>query len=134
MADIFDQSTRSYVMSRVKSKDTSLEIKLRHALWKKGHRYRNHYNIKGNPDIAFPKNKIAIFVDGDFWHGYRWDSLKPKLKNDFWVNKIENNMKRDARVNEILRKEGWKVIRFWGHEIEKDLDKCVSIIESELSN
>ena len=132
MVDIFDKKTRSYVMSRVKSKNTGLELRLRKALWKKRFRYRVHYDILGKPDIAFPKKKMAIFIDGDFWHGYKWKKLKPQLKNDFWIQKITDNMKRDKKTNKFLRKTGWKVIRFWGHEIIKNLDGCIKKIEKEL--
>jgi len=133
MVDIFTKEKRSYVMSRVKSKNTGLELKLRKELWKKGYRFRVHYKIKGNPDVVFPKQKLAIFIDGDFWHGYNWEKLKPKLKNEFWINKIKNNKGRDKKNNKILRKEGWEVIRFWGHEILKSLNKSVAQIEKALS-
>ena len=132
MTDIFDKEKRSDIMSRVKSKNTKLELKLRKELWKNGYHFRVHYKIKGNPDIVFIKKKIAVFIDGDFWHGYNWKLLKPKLKNKFWINKIKNNMKRDIINNKFLRKEGWKVIRFWGHEINANLNGCIDRIKKEL--
>ena len=119
-------------MRAVRSKDTDIEKKLRQALWKKGYRYRKNVSrIKGKPDIAFISLKIAIFCDSDFWHGYNWKLAKKNIKSnrEFWHNKIEQNMKRDKDVNKYLRKSGWIVLRFWGHDIDKNLDKCVSKIE-----
>ena len=132
MPDIVDKETRSRIMSSIRSKNTKVEWILRRALWKKGLRYRLHYKIKGSPDIVFPSKKVAVFIDGDFWHGYNWEKLKPKLKNEFWVNKILRNMQRDKEVNEELKKMGWKVIRIWEHELRKDVNKCVKKIKRVL--
>ncbi len=128
MPDIVDRKTRSRIMSSIRSKDTKVEWLLRTALWKKGLRYRTHYNIKGRPDVVFPRQKVAVFVDGDFWHGWNWRKLRPKLKNDFWVNKIKRNMKRDREVVVELKKQGWKVLRIWEHELRNELNSSVKKI------
>lgn len=116
-------------MRSIKSKDTKVEMMLRSELWKRGHRYRTHMKLPGSPDVVFTKKKVAVFIDGDFWHGYEYKKLKPKLKNEFWVNKIKRNKERDKEVNKKLRKEGWKVIRVWEHEIRNDLPGCVKKID-----
>lgn len=133
MPDIFDKKTRSKIMSSIKSKNTKIELLLRKALWKEGLRYRLHYNINGSPDIVFVSRRVAIFVDGDFWHGYKWKELKPKLKNEFWVKKIKRNMQRDVEVDSILIKNGWRVLRVWEHEISEHLAMCVAKIRELLN-
>lgn len=125
------------IMSGVHSKDTSIEVKLRKALWKKGYRYRkNVKGLPGKPDIVLCKYKIAIFCDSEFWHGKDWEVLKPKLERgnnpDFWVNKIERNRERDNRVDKELLFLGWTVIRFWGIDILKKTDECVKVIEETI--
>ncbi len=129
------EATISYTMSRIRSKDTSIEIKLRKALYKKGYRYRaNSKYIFGHPDISFKKYKVVIFCDSEFWHGKNFDVNKSKLHSnlDYWIPKIERNIARDIEVNEHLKQEGYTVIRFWGEEINKDIDSCVKLIEEEL--
>jgi len=123
---------RSKLMKKIKSKDTKPEKKLRKKLWDLGYRYRKNYKeLPGKPDIVFLKKKIAIFADGEFWHGYNWNSQKQKFNanKDFWINKIEMNIKRDRKVNKKLEDNGWIVLRFWEREIEKDLNKCIQRIE-----
>ncbi len=130
MADVFTKQKRSEVMSKIRSKNTKIELKLRKALQAKGLvGYRVHYNLSGKPDIAFPSKRIAIFVDGDFWHGWNWKKLKPKLKNEYWVNKIIRNMQRDKKINRQLSNAGWKVLRLWEHDIIADIDSCAQKIE-----
>jgi DNA mismatch endonuclease (patch repair protein) len=121
-------------MQAVKSKDSEIELKLRHALWKRGYRYRTNYRkLPGKPDIAFPKYRVAIFADSEFWHGHDWKRRKNDLKSNrkFWIKKIEGNIKRDKEVNKALKKLGWKVLRFWGKDIDKNLDECIARIERE---
>ena len=129
------QEQISYNMSRIRSKDTSIEIILRKALWTRGLRYRkNRKDIFGNPDIVFISAKIAIFCDSVFWHGKNWDERKKRIKKniDYWTKKIEGNMARDKKVNETLISQGWTVMRFWGDEIKKETAKCVVVIEQAL--
>lgn len=122
---------RSYNMSRIKSKNTRLELILRKALWAKGIRYRKNYKLlPGNPDIAITKYKIVVFVDGEFWHGKDWNSKKMRIQNnrDYWVPKIERNIKRDIEINRLLQVMGWRVLRFWGCDIGKNVDLCAEEI------
>lgn len=89
---------------------------------KLGISYEKHYKgIRGTPDIAIPEKKLAIFVDGDFWHGYRYTSWKKRLNSDFWTRKIERNIARDKRTFAYLRRHGWKVLRVWEHQVTKEL-------------
>lgn len=135
--DKFTKEERSKVMAAIKSRDTTEELLLRKALWIRGHRYRkNNKTVFGRPDITFKKYKIAIFVDGEFFHGWDWEVRKHRIKSrhDYWIPKIEKNIQRDQEVNEYLQSQGWKVIRFWGNFIKKNLAQCVSIIETEIIN
>lgn len=121
---------RSKMMSKIRSSGGKAETLLAKKLWHKGIRYfRNYKKLPGKPDIAITKYKVAIFVDGEFWHGYDWETQKYKrihTNRDYWIPKIEKNIKRDREVNEELRKKGWTVIRFWEkHEVLKDIDECV---------
>jgi DNA mismatch endonuclease (patch repair protein) len=126
-----DKETTYRIMSAVKSKDTSAERVLGKAMWRMGLRYRKHYRIRGKPDFVLVKAKIAVFCDGDFWHGNNWRvrglrSLEEELAghSDFWVRKITRNIERDAEVNKVLRKEGWLVMRFWERQIRRSADRC----------
>ena len=124
-------------MKHIRSKDTAIEIKLRKALWRKGYRYRkNPKNLPGKPDIALTKYKIAVFCDGEFFHGKDCEVLKPRLEksnnSEYWIKKISHNMERDDEVNKKLFFEGWTVIRFWGKDISKDVDSCVRVIEEAI--
>ncbi|MBQ8599376.1 MAG: very short patch repair endonuclease [Oscillospiraceae bacterium] len=124
-------------MSSIKSKNTRPELILRKALWHRNIRYRvNYKELPGKPDIVLTKQKIAIFCDGDFWHGHNWavrglPSLEDELKgySEFWRNKILRNIKRDDDVNKQLNAMGWTVIRIWESDIKKDVNACVSIIQ-----
>ncbi len=122
----------SYNMSRVKNKDSEIELMLRKELWKRNIRYRkNVKTIFGKPDIAFKGKKIAVFVDSEFWHGYDWEHRKDDIKSnrDFWIPKIERTIQRDLEVKAHLESEGWLVLRFWGKEIKKNPLECADIIE-----
>ncbi len=135
---------RSKNMSRIKGKDTSIEIKLRKALWKKGYRYRKNYKgLPGRPDICITKYKIAIFCDSEFFHGKDWKILRPKVvkgnNGNYWGKKIDENIKRDLEIDKELLTLGWTIIHFWGQEINEKIDECVKtvteIIEDiEISN
>lgn len=120
-------------MAKIKSQDTKPELKLRKTLWHLGFRYRkNVRKLPGSPDIVYSKYKLAIFVDGEFWHGYDWHNKIDKIKTNrgFWVPKIERNMQRDNENNQSLSEMGWYVMRFWEREIIKDLDGCTNRIIS----
>ena len=127
-----DDIKRSRTMSRIRSKDTSIELALRKALWNAGIRYRKNYTkLPGTPDIAITKHKIAIFCDGEFWHGKDWESKKGRIQSnrDYWIKKIERNIDRDTEVNRVICGNGWTVIRFWGNEIHDKLTDCVEEIQ-----
>ena len=122
-------------MQAIKSKATKAELILAKALWAKGYRYRkNNKKVFGNPDLTFSKYKLAIFVDGEYFHGYNWDTEKLRIKTNrsFWWNKIEGNMRRDELVNKTLVDNGWTVLRFWTNEIRKNLAYCTDKIEQTL--
>ena len=122
----------SYNMQQVKNKDSKIEVLLRKELWSRGIRYKKNVNrIYGKPDIVFIGKKIAVFCDSEFWHGYNWEERKKDFKShqEFWIPKIERNMERDIEVTAKLESDGWKVIRFWGNEIKKNVSACADIIQ-----
>ncbi|MBE5077531.1 very short patch repair endonuclease [Anaerotignum lactatifermentans] len=123
-------------MQAIKSKDTSIELRLRKALWHEGIRYRKNYKkLPGKPDIAITKYHIAVFCDSDFWHGYDWENRKQRIKSnqEYWIPKIERNMARDKNVTQQLNKDGWVVLRFWEWQIKKHLDECVEAVKSAIA-
>lgn len=127
---------RSKHMSKIKSKDTKPEKKLRKFLWDLGIRYRkNVKKLPGTPDIVISKYNLVIFVDGEFWHGYNWEIKKQKLKSnrDFWIPKIERNVQRDRENNLKLTNDGWRVMRFWEHQIKKEFNVCINTILDYIS-
>ncbi|WP_110323166.1 very short patch repair endonuclease [Hungatella effluvii] len=135
--DVLNSEQRSKNMKNIKSSNTSIELCLRKALWKSGIRYRKNYKkLPGKPDIAITKYKIAIFCDGEFFHGKDWEGLRKRLSKgdraDYWINKIEKNMERDRNIDLQLRNLGWKVIRFWGKDINKNSDMCVKVIKEAI--
>jgi DNA mismatch endonuclease (patch repair protein) len=124
--DVMTQEQRHNNMAAIKSKNTSIEVILRHALWHKGLRYRkNVKGICGTPDICVKKYKLAIFCDGDFWHGKNYTDKEFTTNKKYWDNKIKRNKERDLEVTITLRDQGWTVLRFWEDEIRHDLDGCV---------
>lgn len=127
--DKLNSQQRHKNMQAIHSKDTKIEILLRKELWRKGYRYRKNYKkILGSPDIAFPKYKVAIFCDGDFWHGKNYTENEFSTNKKFWDNKIKANKERDLSVTISLRDKGWVVLRFWESEIKTELEKCVNCI------
>ncbi len=121
---------RSKIMSKIRGKNSVPELLLRRALWAKNVRFRIHRkDLPGRPDIVMEKYKLAIFVDGDFWHGYEWEKRKPKTNENFWIPKIERNMQRDRFAKLALEEMGYTVMRFWEHDVEKKLKVCVNQIE-----
>lgn len=132
--DNLTKEQRHKNMMSIKNKDTSIEMKLRKALWEKGYRYRkNYFVLPGKPDIVLTKYKIAIFCDSEFFHGKDWEVLKPRLEkgnnSEYWLKKISRNRERDDAINKKLLFCGWTVIRFWGKDIIKDVEQCVKVIE-----
>ena len=125
-----DEAT-SKRMANVHLQGGTDEERLAKALWHAGYRYwRNYKKLPGRPDIALKKHHIAIFVDGEFWHGFDWENRKAKLKRnrEYWIEKIEENIARDKRVDAALVELGWKPIHFWSKEIKKDITRCVDTI------
>lgn len=137
MADVLTPEQRHKNMQNIKASDTKIEVLLRKALWQKGYRYRKNYKeLPGKPDIVLTKYKIAIFCDGEFFHGRDWEILKPHLEksnnSEFWINKISRNIERDDEINKKLLFMGWTVIRFWGNEIKKNVNECIQVIEETI--
>ena len=121
-------------MIAVKAKGTHPELLLARAMWTSGLRYRkNDKTVFGCPDFVHKGKKIAIFVDGEMWHGKDWEKQKDTFKSnrDFWIPKIERNIERDKEVNEKLKQEGWRVLRFWESEVKKELEDCITKIKKE---
>ena len=136
MADDLTPEQRRKNMQAIRSKDTSIELCLRKALWERGIRYRKNYKkLIGKPDIAITKYRIAVFCDSDYWHGYDWENRNQRIKSnrEYWIPKIERNMARDKEVNEVLERDGWTVLRFWEWQIKKQLDNCVDEILAAVS-
>jgi len=137
MSDDLTKEQRRKNMQHIKAGNTKIEVKLRKALWNKGYRYRKNYKeLPGKPDIALKKYKIAIFCDGEFFHGKDWEILKPRLEksnnSEYWISKISRNRQRDDEVNKKLLYMGWTVIRFWGKDILHNTDECVKVIEETI--
>lgn len=132
-----DSLTVSNNMRKIHSKDTSIELQLRKALWHKGYHYRKNYNaLPGSPDIVLTKYKIAIFCDSEFFHGKDWEILKLRLEKeknpDFWIKKIERNRNRDFENDRKLLFLGYTVLHFWGQDITKHTDECLHAIEEAI--
>lgn len=137
MPDVLTPEQRRKNMQHIRGKDTKIEVILRKALWAKGYRFRKNYKeLPGTPDIVLTKYKIAIFCDGEFFHGKDWEVLKPRLEksnnSEFWIKKISRNIERDDENDKKLLFLGWTVIRFWGDEIKKNTDECIRVIEETI--
>lgn len=125
-------------MSKIKSKNTKPEVSIRKQLWHLGYRYRIHYPISGKskvvkPDICFPQKKIAIFIDGCFWHACPTCYKEPKSNVEFWRKKIQRNRARDLEDIENLKNLGWRVLRIWEHEIKKSSEGVINMILDEIN-
>lgn len=126
--DNLTHEQRSYCMSRIKAKNTGIEKLVRSELHKRGLRFRKHVrDLPGKPDIVFSKARVAVFLDGDFWHGYRFPSWESKM-SAFWQQKISKNRERDNRNHRKLRESGWTVIRLWQHNVERDFECSIERI------
>lgn len=126
-------------MRHNKAKDTVPEVLLRKALWNRGLRYRLHVTqLPGKPDIVFSKERVVIFIDGDFWHGRNWDELEKKLKHranaEYWIAKIQYNRTRDWEQTQMLEQQGWTVIRFWETNVTKNIGEAVDTVVAALKH
>jgi DNA mismatch endonuclease (patch repair protein) len=130
MVDKITKETRSKIMASIHSKNTKPEVDLRKALWTRGFRYKIHYGEE-KIDIAFPSRKVALFVDGCFWHGCPVHAHKPKSNQAYWLPKLKKNVQRDIATNELLKIEGWIVIRFWEHELD-NMDRVIKTVTDVL--
>ena len=133
LTDIFTVEKRSWVMSRIRGTNTGIDLKMKSFLDCLGLSYQMYPKMYGNPDFILKKQKIAIFCDGDFWHGYRYDQKKKPSKK-FWRDKIERNMVRDRKISRKLRQDGWSVLRIWEHDINKRFDFCINKILGKTQN
>lgn len=128
MVDHLTAEQRHRAMANVKLKNGPLETVVGSALHRRGLRFRKHVkSLPGTPDIVFPKEMLAVFIDGDFWHGYRFPLWKHKL-TEFWKKKIADNRRRDRKNFRKLRRMGWQVIRLWQHDIAADVEACAERI------
>jgi DNA mismatch endonuclease (patch repair protein) len=132
MADNLTREQRSMTMSRIRSRDTLPEMILRRLLHAEGCRFRLHVvTLPGKPDLVFQRARVVVFIDGDFWHGWRFSAWAPKLA-PYWRQKIAGNRARDARNFRRLRRQGWLVLRIWEHQIERDPQTCVARVLAAL--
>jgi DNA mismatch endonuclease (patch repair protein) len=126
MVDVLSVEERKKNMSRIRGKNTGPEIKLRKLLWSQRIRgYRIHYTLLGKPDIVFTKKKLAIFIDGCFWHRCPIDFQEPETRKEFWMEKINSNVERDKKNTKKLQEDGWIVLRFWEHEVRKKPEEVI---------
>lgn len=128
MTDVMTPAQRSRCMGRIRSRDTKPELALRKQLFSRGLRYRTTLRLPGKPDLVFPAAKLVVFVDGCFWHGCPVHGTSPKSNRDYWTAKLRRNMERDAEVTRALGEEGWRVLRFWEHEVANELSRVADEI------
>lgn len=137
MADIFDAAKRSEVMSKIRSKNTKVEVIVFQYLRQQGVYFQKHYKRAiGNPDIALPRKKLAVFIDGDFWHGRKYQETIDRLPAGYWKEKIARNVSRDKKHRIELKESGWKILQVWESDIIKkttrstELHKIMSFLRS----
>jgi DNA mismatch endonuclease (patch repair protein) len=121
-------------MSKIRGRDTKVEVVLRKAVWGNGLRYRLHAKLPGTPDLVFPRSKVALFIDGCFWHGCPTHGVRPRTNRAFWAAKLKKNLERDERTSQQLRVMGWKVVRCWEHDVEQRLDRLIVRIGEAVRN
>lgn len=126
--DVLTPEQRSYCMSQIRGKNTKPEMALRKALWGLGYRYRIVNRLSGKPDLVFVSLRTVVFIDGCFWHKCPDHFVQPKTRVQFWLDKIDGNVYRDQLNTEILRVEGWRVLRIWEHEIKESLENAVALV------
>ncbi len=130
MTDCFTKRKRSEIMSKIRSKNTKAEVLVFRELRRRGIYFQKHYKqVAGNPDIALPRKKKAVFIDGDFWHGYRFNEQKKRLPKKYWIGKIEGNIVRDRKNRAKLKRKGWQVLRVWEHDLLKNYYRTYKTIE-----
>lgn len=128
-----DSQTRSRIMAAIPSRDTSCERMLRKALWSLGVKgWRIRSNLPGHPDVWFPRRKVAVFIDGCFWHKCPTCFRPPRQRLEYWGPKLDRNVARDQEVNETLANAGWHVLRFWEHEVRRDPVQCAQRVREKL--
>lgn len=129
MADMFTKQKRSEIMSRIRARNTGIEKRVFSYLRKHRIHFQPHYGrVPGKPDIALPSKKLAVFVNGDFWHGYRFSAWRRRIPGEYWRDKIASNIKRDRTHLRALKKQGWRVLKVWGHELLDDPELACSKI------
>ncbi len=136
MTDVLTPAQRKLNMSRIRGKDTSPEMKIRKLLFSKGIRgYRITSKLPGKPDIVFPRKRVAVFIDGCFWHKCPVHFQEPDTRKEFWMGKIDRNVERDQVINRKLEEAGWKVIRIWEHQVRENselvVDEIIECLNSE---
>lgn len=132
MTDHFDKATRSRIMSKIRSKGTKPELLLVKLLKTADLRFSTHAKLPGTPDIAFKQQKVAVFVDGEFWHGYNWKHLGRVPPKGYWRKKLQRNISRDKRVNRELHCLGWSYIRLWESQVLRKPAYCLNRIRRAL--
>src|SRR3989338_210928 len=132
--DVLTKRQRSYCMSQIRGRDTTWEVTFRKYAWGKGVKgYKVRNKVFGRPDMYFPVKKLAVFIDGCFWHKCPGCFVKPRNNKIFWERKITSNVRRDAKTSKRLSKEGIAILRFWEHEVEYDLRRCYRRLERALN-
>lgn len=129
MTDVHSKETRSYNMSQIRGKWTKQEILIHNILKGRKIKHMMHPDIEGKPDILIKNSKTLIFLDGCFWHKCPRCFRQPETNREFWMNKIENNFKKDKEVTKKLKRKGWTILRLWEHEIRENLSECIKRIE-----
>jgi DNA mismatch endonuclease (patch repair protein) len=132
MPDVFTREKRSEVMSKIRSRGSKIEAKMKKALEENNIVFEYQPRTFGKPDFLVKPN-VVVFCDSSFWHGRNWRKLRTQLKEGYWRNHILGNRRRDALVGKTLRKQGYTVLRFWDDEIEKNIDRCIKKIQNAMS-
>ncbi len=135
MADRLTRERRSWNMSRIRGKDTEIEVKVRRYLFSQGFRFRKNVSkMPGKPDIVLPKYRTVVFIHGCYWHRHEGckNCTTPTTNREFWLKKFEENMERDLRCKQILEAEGWNVLVLWECEIKGDFDRLMRKLTTEL--
>jgi len=131
LPDIFTKKKRSEIMSKIRSKGTKIELKMKTALEENGIDFECQPKLYGKPDFLIPPN-VVIFCDSSFWHGRHWNELRKQLSG-YWLAHIKKNRKRDIVVNKVLRSEGYVILRFWDTQINADIEKCISKVKQTIN-